>query len=338
MKVIFRTLLALALVGLLLGPVKSYGNFIWELLYDPVSARSAGMADAISSLPGDHAAMAFNPAALGFSRQVTAFATYSRHDFLFGAEHRTFAGVIYPTGNLGTFAGNLIYRLTDEWTFLDPYGNVTSRYRYHWIVSRLSYGREVLADLSIGAAAKFIYLTYPHYSDVAQLQTENTSTWALDASVLYKIPLPRTNIGLSLLNVGPDIQFPTGPTRLPLGFRAGMSTTPISTNMNRLVLGFDIDNVFEDPEVVTTHWGAEYTLFDLLSLRIGFLKDLKHEWMHRNGITYGLGIHIADICWIQFANMNNIYSEYSGPYFDTTKFYLTASTTLPFSQKHENRK
>lgn len=184
-------------------------------------------------------------------------------------------------------------------------------------------------DLAVGAAAEFIRLRYPWVLTYMEPPGFAIARGvAFDASLLYRTPIPNANIGVSLLNLGPDIEFTKGDfsSELPIELRRGISSTPVRNGTHKLMFGFDMGRVFEDPEQFTIHLGAEYTVLNIVSLRMGYLKGLEEFYIDRNGITFGFGIRIAGIFSTDVADMSNIFD----PYLDATSVYLSGHLEVPF--------
>lgn len=162
---------------LLLIAICSNGAINW--LYLPVSAKSAAMSSAVSSLPGDESAMQFNPATLGFSEVPSIYGTSSScstglylssyvekllnvrsslpgYTGLYPNLYYLSGGAVLPT-KVGTFGGNITYLTTEETEAIDPYGREIAKFRSSGFVAQLSYGRKLRKNLAVGVSAKFIY-------------------------------------------------------------------------------------------------------------------------------------------------------------------------------------
>jgi len=322
-------------------PSSKFGS-CWTSM--PLSARAAGMAGAVSSIAGDYVATMFNPATIAFSDQVEAYLTYCQRRWEFSdpyylrpdeVEHYFSGGVIYPVLSLGTFGADFAYSLSDEIPVTDPFGVPFEGWRAYTIVARLSYGRRLNEELALGAAVKFFRDAFPGYLDefLSLHQTVGNSV-ALDAAMLYKTPIPTVNVALSITDIGPDIHhseiWQSQP--LPRTLRAGLSAIPLEDGVNRLLLtfdiaevftGFDMIEIFTGPEAATLSWGAEHTFFDIMSVRAGYLRDNESDL---DGFTYGVGLRFHNIFSFDFADMSHAYDY---PFVNIDKYYFTANLLLP---------
>lgn len=327
MRPAFSTFVALLISGIILCPA-----YLEGYLYDPLSARAAGMAGAVSSIAGDHVATMFNPATIGFSDHVVAHLTYCQRRWEIGylfypavdeVQHYVSGGVVYPTLSLGTFGADFSYSLSDELPATDPLGNPLEGWRAYTIVARLSYGRRLNEEFALGAAVKFFRDAFPGYPDESlSLHQIVGNSVALDASMLLRTPISGMSAAVSLVDIGPDIQYSEIDEShpLPRTLRAGLSATPLEDGVNRLLITFDIAKAFTGLEEVVLSWGAEHTFFDIVSMRAGYLRD---EENHRDGFTYGVGLRFRNTFSFDFADMSHAHR----PSID--KYYFTANLLLP---------
>lgn len=144
-------------------------------------------------------------------------------------------------------------------------------------------------------------------------------SWAVDLSALYRTEIKGFCLGLSLQNLGPNINYlETGESDpLPTGLRIGASVVPIKNSVNTLTLCCDMCNVLHSKNIYekrTLHYGLDYSLFDMVSFRI--------ENTPR-GFTCGFGVHVGNTFSFEIANMEHIYK------FPPKYYYLTANLSLP---------
>lgn len=341
MRRVLSSFVALLISGIIMCPAYLEGRFKGQL-YDPLSARAAGMAGAVSSIAGDYVATMFNPATIGFSDQVETYLTYCQRQWEISdpyyswpddVEHYFSGGVVYPSLSLGTFGADFAYSLSDEIHATDRFGNPFENLRAYTIVARLSYGRRLNEELALGAAMKFFRDAFPGYLDESLRQTVGNSV-ALDASMLYKTPIPTVNVAVSITDIGPDIRYSEiyESHPLPRTLRMGLSAMPLEDGVNRLLLtfdiaevftGFDMIEIFTGPKAATLSWGAEHTFFDIVAVRAGYLRDTDSDL---DGFTYGIGLRFRNIFSFDFADMSHAHEH---AFINIDKYYFTANLLLP---------
>jgi uncharacterized membrane protein YuzA (DUF378 family) len=288
---------ALMMAAILAG-VPAFAYLPWtaemafnELLdYSPI-AKCAGMAQAVSSLPGDYSAIVFNPATLGFAESFelqTTLAGRSSGSY-FDRILYSLTGIC-PVTERTAFGAQLAYSAKSE-----RYSGIPTGYSF---VGRASCGFRLRPDLSLGASAEIahdaIRLWSPWFG-YAEL-TRGTG-WGIDASVLYRTPLPTVNVGLSILNLGPDVDYSRGEhcDRYET-IRIGASGRPVSTGKHQVVLSSDLAIArelkdFQDQEKMF-RFGTEYNHKEFFYVRAGYWRESGYE----NGFSGGGGLRVAD--WI----------------------------------------
>jgi len=315
------------------------GYYFKEKLYDPLSAKAAAMGGAVCALPGDLAAVDLSPATLAFLDHTDAYLTYSlrrweipwtpwfeprRQGYQY--EHYLSAGFARPIAPGRALGANLAYSLSDEEEWIDPYGNPSSSIRAYTIFGGGSYAGKLNEHLAIGASAKFLYDSYSDYDWYEKAYISRTGkTFALGASLLHGTPTG--SIALSVLNLGPDIEYrgKGGSVSLPKTLRAGISMMVFQNEANEMVATCDIVKALTGEGEVGLRAGAEHTFFGILSVRVGYVTDKESN---RDGPTSGLGLRIRDSVSLDFAYMSHSYA-FPGT---VNKYYLTANVALPSSE------
>lgn len=125
----------------------------------------------------------------------------------------------------------------------------------------------------------------------------------------FSVPVHRLDFGLNLQNVGPNIVYidDAQSDPLPMNWRMGFSYRLMESQFNKLTLNADMNKLLanDDPFYarIITAWkddtfqdeldstifniGAEYTYFNLLSLRAGYIYDKAGDII---GPSFGAGI------------------------------------------------
>jgi hypothetical protein len=328
-----RPLVALAILSFLVGslvmiPSVSHpvGILLTENLVDPTTARSAAMAGALCSSPGDYDAMMYNPATLGFTRDIHASVGYYwRSLWDSWAWHCFQAGIVYPVWDMSSLGASFLYFRDTEMTAMDPNGNPLGTVKPYKIVSSLSYGRALTADLSAGATGRLILDSFPAL-DPFRLVTASAA--AVDISLHYRLPIPTVNTAVSLTNWGSDMEFPegyySGTGKLPTAFRTGVSVVPKLNDGLGAYLGFDYSKILVEEREASARFGGEINLFQRVFLRAGYLWDQRS---YMGGLTYGAGLGIPGIGSVSFASASKAFK------YDVSKNHFSLDLQLPLSWK-----
>ncbi len=138
----------------------------------------------------------------------------------------------------------------------------------------------------LGASAKYIKSTLP---DDPMLSAGDVNAEGVAFDVGYQGYAPEYGFGLgvSLLNMGPDITYIDAKEKLPLTLRAGIAFDLIHLDKFSLNLAGDYIRYINEKDN-RAHVGAEAWIIDILAARAGyrFLEDDK------NNITLGFGIRL----------------------------------------------
>ena len=142
------------------------------------------------------------------------------------------------------------------------------------------------------------------YNGLASLTGMNKASYSD-----FSLPIRQLDFGLNLQNVGPNITYVDDAQSdpLPMNWRMGLSYRLMESEYNKLTINADMNKLLanEDPffQRIVTAWyddpfkdelestifnaGAEYTYFDLLSLRAGYIYDKAGDII---GPSFGAGI------------------------------------------------
>ncbi|MCK9328349.1 MAG: PorV/PorQ family protein [Candidatus Cloacimonetes bacterium] len=288
------------------------------LLIEPGS-RPGGMGQAYVAQVEDGLSGYWNPGAMAFNRETQISFMHSNWlgdvdgiddmyiEYL-GANHY----FEEYSGNLGFHAMYLTYGKQERTSENnDQLGTFTS----YELALALTYAYQYSEDLGLGINFKFIL------SDLADEGTGQTESgvkgrgisYAFDLGLKKKnILINKLDFGLNLQNIGPNITFINEDQSdpLPMNFRMGLSyrllesefsTFTINTDMNKLLANddfvlkrlftawYDDGGLFSSEEIESTIFnvGAEYTYYNLLSLRGGYIYDKAGSI---TGPSFGAGI------------------------------------------------
>lgn len=273
------------------------------LLIHP-SARATGMAYAYTAIADDAAANYYNSAGLGFSETPSITVSYLGYlTNLWPDAHYFYLGMSYPLAN-AAWGLDVIFFAPDQAELRDSLGSYLGTELVWRISPRISYGRRVNDQLSLGISWKYIYERFIEGPWWCWLDASGAS-WAFDFSTLYK-PLPFLSVGLALHNIGPDINYTEGYVEsrtLPRVGCLGVAYVPwhsmhvkctISGELTKMLAGMyaGVDNDFwqdlkREFDMARKVIGLELLFLRTISLRGGYVCD---DWECLHGFTFGAGI------------------------------------------------
>lgn len=172
----------------------------------------------------------------------------------------------------------------------------------------VSYGTSINEKLALGMSAKYIH---SHLSEQGAGQEKGegiASSFAVDGGMLWKTPVRKLTLGLTVTNLGPDISYIDAAQADPLPRNLTVSLayelfknpynkfTVIGEATKQLIdLGkYESDDItdrfVEKMEEVIAHIGAEYWYGSFLALRGGFVSDKAGQQQYP---TVGIGLRYS---------------------------------------------
>ena len=284
MKMIKLTLKILFLIFIFCALVKNvypidFQPTYVEFLKFGIGARPSAMGEASVSLHSDVTAAYWNPAGLAKIKTVQCGAMYSealKDAFL------NFFGLAVPVKGWGT------YEVSGVLLFFDPVpvtGDDDKTLGYlkwtDWAFT-LSYGKEVIRNLSLGFGFKVIQ----RIESDPIFGTAKGTAYSGDFGFIYEFPFTKgLNLGFSLLNVGTKLQMEGEIKKddLPRTIRLGLSY-----NRDSWVVTSDINKLLDDQWRINV--GAELKFNDTIFVRFGYYEKAGN-W---KGETYGMGIKLKN--------------------------------------------
>ena len=268
-----------------------YAQSPFDFIQLGISARSASLGGAFTSMTKDQTAVFFNPGTLATIDSSTVSATFMKHvlDISSGMAIYTLPIEKNSTERISISA---VYTAYGSFDRTDEFGTVTGSFSSNNVGLMGTYSNELDSTLSYGISAKLMYVTL---DDLA------SSALALDAGVLYRLPASRTNFGLSLLNIGTQLSTFEGITdQMPIDVRLGINHRlrglPLLLNFSLHHLADDADAFFD--RVGNFSIGGEFILSKVLDLRIGYDNYVRNatsiQGQRRfSGFAAGVGVRTA---------------------------------------------
>ena len=246
----------------------------------PLDARAVAMADAQVAVASGAVAIGYNPAGM-----------MSVNDFGFGASYtswlanisHSYAGIVKRIPEVGAIGLSVISLSTDdmiETTPQSPEGTGRT-FRASDVAFSVAFARQVSEQFMVGINAKVIK-SYLFNTDLG------TSTFAFDIGTLYDIPILRSRLGVSLTNIGKDIQFINETYSLPTALRFGVLVDVVKESDQGLVTSIQISRLNDANEQYNV--GLEYLFNNTIALRGGrkFAYD-QENW------TAGFGVKLSTL-------------------------------------------
>lgn len=273
-------------------------------------AKATAMSAAFSAVADDATASYYNPGALPFFKNTQFSLIHAPWlPALSPDMFYDYAGFVKPL-NQGTIGGHLIYLNLGEVVANDQSGNYLGSWKPYDMALTLSYGFKLNDNLGIGFSGKLIRSFLAPRDILAIIIGEpsggTATTFAFDGGILYMGPFKGFSSAVVVQNLGPGVRYTGTGKRDPLPYllRLGISYRPIWTEFHKVTLAFDINkilvNITRDlnkygPVWVAweafKHFGIEYTLIDIISLRMGYFIDRDGA---REGFTFGAGIRFKN--------------------------------------------
>ncbi|MEW6618243.1 MAG: PorV/PorQ family protein [bacterium] len=248
-------------------------------------ARASGMGRAYVSLVKEPSAIFWNPAAL---TQVEQKGFNVLHSNLFWDTNYDFIGFCYPTPRAGAYGFGLFKLTVDDIEERDYKNNLLNpSLKNEQLEYIFSYSKQFSPSLSYGLSLKL---------NTHKIQSYSAAGVGLDVGVLYHPEkFPDLTIGGNLQNIlEPSLKLKNDTTKYPINLKAGISYhwKLIDKLDDEFIISIDVDK--SRLTELKWHSGIEYSLYKILSLRLG-LDD--KDFTYGFGIRYkGIGFDYACAC------------------------------------------
>lgn len=245
-------------------------------------SRAAGMGNAGVALADNAYAVFWNPAGLGRQEGTEVSFTHAPWLPALGADLSfEYLAAKHSLGRAGTLGAHVTYFNLGEQIRTNSEGENLGTFRSYEIAAGLSYGRQVLPSLAVGAGARYVYSSLTGNSDVGGQATFPGKTFGVDLGAIYQaptLPLGRgatPTFGLNLGNVGPGISYsnstdPATGDRLtdaiPTTLRFGTALATrlddfnrfnVALDLNKVLVARDTSGAYDSPlTALFSSWGA----------------------------------------------------------------------------------
>ncbi len=300
-------LLFSSITGVFAGPKNKYGLSAATELLIPVGSVSTALGGSNLATVSGLDAIHWNPSGLATMTGKTGEAMFSNQQYIADIDVNYFAGA-YKLPNVGTFALSLkALNFGDiEITTVNNPEGTGETYSPTFLISGLSYAREMTDRISFGATAKIIY---------NKITNETASGMAFDFGLTYNVTGSGLRFGVALKNLGPSMKFSGQDLEQffqPPGTQAGTQSEPRMIELadfelpTALSLGLSYDfrldktnnlmlhGTFQNNSFATDdyNFGLEYNYNKLIYLRGGYqiTNDAQDDRLF-TGPSFGAGFN-----------------------------------------------
>ncbi len=223
-RIIFATVMGAMFLGLCGTALAGSGAGAINLSF-PIGARYNGLGEAGTALSQDVTAIWWNPGGLGFLPQRP-----KQHDVHIMQSSLAegladdiglyWGGYATPMGEHGALGFAMNYLDMGEQVGTDEESNETGTFRSYMFSFSATYGVQVSRNLGVGLGVKYFR---DHLADDQFLQDKqggSGDSFGVDLGLLWKVPSIRSNIGLAIANLGPDIVHVDGDQSDPMPRKA----------------------------------------------------------------------------------------------------------------------
>lgn len=234
-------------------------------------ARSIAMGKAVVSNVADPTATYWNPGAMAF---VGGTELELMHNESFQTVRYEFAGLTHERGR--NHLGAAFHGVwTDDLDGRDEVGNPTGSFGYAGLVLSGSYALAIHERLGIGLGVEYLREV---------IDDEQTEGFAVNLGGQARDVLPRTDLGVAVLHLGPAMKYVEEEFDLPLTVQGGLTHhLPVSALGGVFQVAAEVRSVQDqDTRLV---FGTEYHYQEFTALQVGY--ETNHD---TRDVSFGLGL------------------------------------------------
>lgn len=277
------------------------------LKFDP-SPRATGMGEAYTAVTQDAYASWTNPAGLA-SVEVPELA--ATHNASFADVTNQFAAFAFPLRYGSTLGLSVTRQSVAPFSGFDAKGEETTKIDAQDMAINASYARTFIKD-EINRPVLNVGVTMKSVSE--RLDTANATSMALDLGAIYhirpakywmrNIPAQEFRVGVSVKNLGGSLKFDTLAFPLPMSSTLGLAW--ISHPYGAHTLTVSLDQTISNDDNYKVNLGAEYFMYQLLSLRAGFVTGQSIGPGMRLGVGFRLSFMDLDYSMSPFGELGSM--------------------------------
>ncbi len=262
-----------------------------------VDARSSSMAGSFVSMENDANIIFYNPAGLSTIKNSKASIGFFKYLLDINSGNVSYTQKYKDYGYFGIGIRYINYGTFDKY---DEDLNELGTFGANDIAVSIGYANKYENRFNFGGNLKYIYSKYDEYG---------SSAIAFDAGALVQIPEYMTSVGISILNVGTQIDsYIDTKEKLPLDIRFGITKKlehlPLTVNFGLCRLADDYDKFFDRFKNIII--GGEFNVNEYVDLRIGYNNQQRQDLKTGTaiglaGFSTGLGIKYEDKYFLDYS-------------------------------------
>lgn len=263
-----RSLFFVLGIVVLTDTLSAQENPTYRFLRNDYGARAAALGGSFLSMTNDPNVIFYNPSALAtIERQQISFGFF-KHLLDVNSGHGSYAQEIAGVGYAGA---GIVYINYGNFIRTDEVGNKLGTFSANEFALSLGYASTLTPQTRYGVNVKFIY------SSIAEARS---SAMAIDLGGLYVFPEQRLTLGISLLNLGSQLD-PYFSIRedLPLDLKIGATVEPehlpLLLNLNFHKLNETRSNFIDRFRSFSI--GGEFIVSEEVRLRFGYNNERRRD-------------------------------------------------------------
>jgi len=248
-----------------------------------IGARGVAMSDAYSAVCNDASSIFWNPAGLTHVENNSALLSHAEWLADINYEAAAYAKNIRNVGVIGVSFAILSSGDMEE-TTVQQQGGTGRMFNTSDFMVGISYAKQLSDKFSIGGNLKYIR---------EKLDAQEAWAWAIDIGTLYYTGFRSLRMGMYIRNFGPELKidgtyndYDNGgyvldattqepeditylPYHMPMTFAVGIAYDILEDDDKFLTAAIDL--LHPNDNVEKLNFGAEFRLFNMLSLRAGYV-------------------------------------------------------------------
>ena len=256
------------------------GTFDGQFLKISVGARAAGMGNAFVAVADDASALFWNAAGIARIDVEKSQLSLNHANWVADMSFDQIGYVFHVKripGAFGVHARSLSMDPMVETTAYqpDPVSGTGRTFDAGMMTVGLTYARSFTDKFSAGVTGNFIHEGLAEFSQ---------QTYAFDVGTLYDVGAFGMKIGMTISNIGSQIEFIQREARIPAMFRVGSSVSLMQGADQQLLGSLEFSHPPDNAERLNV--GAEYVFRNFMFVRGGYNINYDAE-----GVAGGAGFH-----------------------------------------------
>jgi long-subunit fatty acid transport protein len=256
------------------------GTFDGQFLKISVGARAAGMGNAFVAVADDASSVFWNAAGLARIEPDKSELSLNHANWIADMSFDEVGYVFHVKRIPGAFALSAralsMSPMVETTAYQpDPATGTGRTFDAGMMTAGLSYARSFTDKFSAGVTANFVHEGLAEFTQ---------QTYAFDVGTLYDVGVMGMKIGMTIANIGSQIQFIDKTARIPAIFRIGSAVSLIQRPDQQLLGSLEFSHPPDNAERLNI--GTEYSYKNLFHLRGGYNINYDAE-----GLAGGVGFH-----------------------------------------------